>query len=1405
MNASLMGWIITGIILVILVYSVLVGLKRGLGKALFRLVWLLTFTVIIFFLTPVISNALNGVDISSLGIDIFGPVKTLGDIGTNILNNLAETNEVLANSEALKSLAQTLPVMILNIPLFVLLFFIVKWLLWPVWAAISSSIFNKQKKAQKKFKKEQAKLSKENGSQPEEMPLELTIKKKKNGLGGAVVGLLTGFVMCIITFMPVVGLNTIFQNVASIKVTEEDGSQVSLIESQIEDNTILEYLSSYEDSFASKILTYTGVGFVSNAMFGYLTTAEVNEQKISLTNEVSTVSKIYDNVSTLMNADAGELTQQKLDKSLTAVKEILVKVKDSTLINVLGDDLIPLVIDDYLAKEDLFIIDGAEFDELIIDCYHAYSSRFNTRDLENQLENLVDVVSVLNNSNLIVPFANGSVSSLEDVISLVGTNVVTPYNFTNTIVNKLYEVSMLTNSYPELVERCIENLYTSTLNINYNTNIVKPETLKESLKTILTNFVDFAIYFSKSTDLDFGQETHNAFKSLGSTIDVLKNNILTTNNYESLNQYLIDTIDKALIETGEFDTKAVENIKEITKTLSKIESWEEELYSVNTLYSKIIKIVNNKASNEVLLNSDNTLLEEVGEGIESAMNWSSKIITNQNIRRILEVLISKIESSGDETIKDILTMPIQVYNSTEQKTETKHLKNNILDNIYIYSVGGNGYIKANEWTKEFKYNVGVIKKAYKVVTNQISTEDLTKPENTVLQEIGESIDKAIKNKTKLIITNATMRGFVEYVLNNFKENLPENSEIEKILNIFCEGSASITVENQILSNIYSAEHAETKVEAWENEFIKIKSLLANINEDFEVKELTKFGKILDGVLESRIFSQDVLNSIVSYYIDEEVKDFDYLKSGIDEMKKNLKFVTSYEKEFDYILDLLDVVSKPVSENPGDYASDEAKLRAIGKIFNEVSNITQQSSDGGSKILKKEVLNIFMEHFFDEYINSNLAGEDIGLINVVNMIKDNLSNIRNYKSEIGNILNLVKSLSDNATDKNGDGKVDFVDVGFTLDNEIMNKDEVKGSSDLINSNVINELITYFISESTSSITEEDGLYALINQIKESVKEKPISSYHLEFTYLRDLTDKILQESINYTEVGDLLDTIRGKKSGAVPSRIITTDIVNNFIVYYLDEFVKNANFAEEDAKLLDIINGVENDEGIRTGGIKQNVSLISSNSSYKDELAYLEKLFDIVKLSSNSEIAKELDMINGHSVLISKENINYLIAHYFDKEASKYESDYSDILSSMRLKLKAMKNNPVSEYSKVFDDLNIITGAFRELSSISDISLCLNSSATIIGEALDSMEKMTTICDRDLTYQMATIVNNKLLGFTMNGEEETELTLALKTLLNGPKYNFENYNNDDFSCDYITSGGTTYFTSLMQELFTAINS
>jgi len=1350
MDANSLGLILTGVVLLIIVLSIVWGTVRGLKKTLFRLAWLLGFLLILLFVTPVLSNWLNGIDISSFNIDVYGPVNKLSDLGSNLLNELAKNEPNIANSKAMISFAENLPAMLINIVVFVVAFWLLKILLWPIWALISSRLFDKQKRERKRYIKQEMKVKKINhDNTPVQLPIELQVTKKKNSLGGAVVGLFIGLMLCCVTFSPLIGLNAVYQNAyANLTTQKEDGTTVSLIEDSIENKETLSYFSCYENSIASKLLTYTGVGAISNAMFNNLATVEVNNEKVYLTDEVATAIKVYNQYDKIKNFSTDNLTQEGLDATLTAVKEIFVDVKESKILYLLGDEVLPYYLGQILNDENFKLIDGAEFDDILVAAYNAYEDQFKLKDLQNQIESLVDVLVTLNNCNLIAPIANGEVTTFDEIASLIAKNVKAPSNFSKTIVDNLYNVTMLKNKYPELVDKGIKNIF-KTLNIAYKTQVLSGVQLKEDLKSIIYNAVELLKYYEQSTKFDFDNNTNDALVKVGEILDIVKNNFLEISNYNSLLDFGEEKINNALSSFADFSN--------IVKSVEDVRSWKDELYSLTGVYKSVIKLVNDNVTFDKVLQENYTLFENVGEGINSAIRGNSKLINNKNIRDGLDIVLNKIDTASFDEVLDIVA------------SGDKTLKQTVLDNIYNLTTNTTNI---TDWYKELKYNLCVLRNVYPIIDNNFDLDTLSKPEDESLSKLGLSLDKALAN-TNLVLKPEVIRN----VLDHYLKKVEFGTEVDKILNLeYSKNGVGevITVYDQVLNNIYDkATSTANPYITWQTEFEKIKNVL---KANFDDADFVELGGILDNILGSKVLSKSVINTVVKHYIDEEITSLPAgLNNAILAMKNNLNNVVSYEEEFNYIKGLLDVLDAT-------YESDRAKYEALGLKFNEVSDI-QQTEGKKSKILTTSVINQFIIYYFDDYVENNLDSvSDAKIIDIVNEIKDNLSLINNYKTELLNIMDLVECVGETIPDKNDDGISNLKDIGYTLDHI---------QSNIITTQIVRDLISYYLSENTKTITDED-LKAIVNKIDERIKETDllVNSYEFEFGCLDNLSKAITAATLNYSEIGQVFDDIcninneETKQSSVFVSRAI----LNDMLVYFFDDFVKNNLDSTEDADLITVIEE-----------IKQNVSSITS---FKTEFEYLDSLFKNINSTDNAVVGGTLDSIRGNSKLITNKNINDIVLYFFDKEAKDYKdnADYGDIITKIRNKIASNTNNLSVSYTTILNEADTLVTTindFMALTKLEDFT-----SPRELGAKIDVLEDMTGACDKEIAYDFASIVIDKILGYIESDYNKPTSDAIKDGVVNGTIFSFNTYNTNAFTGSY---NGVEYYADLFDAVKQAIDS
>ncbi len=140
------------LVLVSVLWGLIVGLFRGLNKTLSRGIWLLLTALILILITPLISRALLSADISFLGLKIEGVrlislEETLSEQLKQIitLDDPAQVNQIVETITIMTT-------MILNIFIFEVLFWLLKYLLLPLNAVFTKLLFTNKK--EKEYKRD---------------------------------------------------------------------------------------------------------------------------------------------------------------------------------------------------------------------------------------------------------------------------------------------------------------------------------------------------------------------------------------------------------------------------------------------------------------------------------------------------------------------------------------------------------------------------------------------------------------------------------------------------------------------------------------------------------------------------------------------------------------------------------------------------------------------------------------------------------------------------------------------------------------------------------------------------------------------------------------------------------------------------------------------------------------------------------------------------------------------------------------------------------------------------------------------------------------------------------------------------------------------------------------------------
>ncbi len=1139
---STIGYIISGVIGLILLISAITGFKRGLGKAMFRFLWVLVTVVILFFITPSVSSWLNNFDLSSYGLNIFGEVNKLSDIGLNIFHNMGLT-EYMDNSPALLDFASNISVIILNILVFILLFWLTKWILGIPYAIISAKTFDKNKKELKKYKKKIKDLKRKGldvNETADESPL-LLEQTNKHRVLGMLFGVLLGFIICISTLFPLVGINSLYQEVyASITTTNEEDEEVPYLSTAIDAETSA-YINSYENSIGALVMKYTGMSFMSNFIFDSMAQTSAGGQNIALSNEVTVALNVYKRVMTIEEivSDIDNASQQDLTLALTYAKEIFIITDRSVALSAFGDDLLPYIIEkEFINKTDVTINIGDEdYTDMIKEAYNNFklTNTVNVANIKAQVEAIIDIASLLNKNGLVLPMIRQEISSPTDALDMLSNNVVNSTTFAENLVNYIYNITMFNHKYSEFIDSFVEMGFESA-GITGFTSKSDMTDLKDSLKTIIKNILYIMKAVNSHPDFDFGTEqtAYDTLSYAGEALDAVIGNIISEESYNSLLDFIENKLTEEATDFGDITTVFAE--------FRAVESWKTELKSLAPLYNTIVKIVTkNENTNgveyskeldfEKILDEEFPQLYDIGLALQQTVGGgSSKIITNENIRNIFVILLNRLNDEGESTtefLDDIIV---------EDADGNKTIRTLILDNIWDTTEEETAI---ENWGNELKYSLTLISKVSDIISDFDSAR-ISSAENTELAELGEAIDDAIAN-TKLFMSNKTMRAFMEYFLD---ERLGDESLSGELNTIFTDQNffdGTTSVKDRILQNIYNINLGESQINSWENEFSYLKRLFASdVDAEDNTEKLTKVGKLFDDIALSKMIDREIVKQIITHYIDinTQTAEFSGGLTGEDSpvgMIMNIisaeemvdgEYKIKYESELGKLLGLVDVLSDTYID--GEETAERNKFYAIGDYLNTLfeTNVLTGVLTENSYLLTRQVINEFLIYYIHTFIVT-----DASLQNVIDQMPydtNALNEITSYKTEFRLLLDVV--------DKMKDSTATLQQIGETINNVRQQ------NSHFITKTAVDDLIEIYISSKVQEEwADEAGIVNVIALINENIKNSNVDpnavghDYNALFAELSTISDYFVQFSAidskssaqfeNNENVGTRLDSVR----------------------------------------------------------------------------------------------------------------------------------------------------------------------------------------------------------------------------------------------------------------------------------------
>ena len=1044
MSPSIIGLILGILAILIVVLPTIMGAVRGLKKSTFRFVWVVVWAFVCFFLAQVIAKSLVNVDISFLNLSVDGQaVNTLPEYFIKLLETSnSDVAHVISDNPQVLDLVTTMVALGLSLVVFELLFWLTKWILWPIWAILSAIFFKN-----KKVIKTQKRVVNENITIPEKQE---TVKINKHSGFGALVGLAMGIVVLIFTFIPIAGINNVALELERVTQTEqEDGTTKGIITQNLQDDG---YLYCYENSAVKKVLKYTGVDAISGAFASALTTTNFQGEKINLKNEITYYGSIYTDYDTVQKTDFGNITQEQMNELLPVIQNMSDKVLASGIVASLYNQLAPYLIDNMLSNPDYFIKLPDLNNDILNAALRAYLVEvkdISASELRSDVPHLINVAKQLNDVGLLVPIIKNDLK-----LKYVQDNI--SKNLANGINDDLMSMKTVSKLLPIAISSGIE-YGCQQIDVEY---VKSDEKLtNEEFKNFFGNLLSDAVDIVKGIDEDLDLKlSTQCFKSVGDVLDSVKNSkLLTSQTYQNLVDYATDKanaeVDKMKLD-DEFKTIA----KSLIRSVGTIPSFKTELENLGNAYQNFLNYnTENGTKNDI----DAKTAFDILDNIKTCHIYQSNldaIIENANnfaVRYVAENDLP-LETTNFKTILEKLKLVISFSNEFNAMNDTiefvkklsksSNMSDEIMKEENLKALGknlDNAIAKGSVLLGKENCQLAIQAVVAKVeLPNDI--KDVSVNGKPIVEALKENVNKISSFESELSIvsklldldtSNLAQTG---KTLDEVKTSALLDGVISPVVAYVIDKKANELTDQDVKNIVLKIKDNVDAIESYETEFGYMDKLLGI---DFDNTGLSQIGKTLDEVKNSKLIG-GAIDDIIILETDRETEKYDDedVKAIVEKAKKNIDQIESYEAEFEYLqkfvdldfdtatlaefgtlLDSLtqsklfqnvtnDILSVALDNAEGNISNSTDYTEILTDLKANVENITPQNPLYDSTIYSKETTAL------QSLVNFANNGETKTIATLKNYLQTNIVNSNQISQSILFGENVLKDIAKLGVDK-----------------------------------------------------------------------------------------------------------------------------------------------------------------------------------------------------------------------------------------------------------------------------------------------------------------------------------------------------------------------------------------------------
>ncbi len=766
MSSTIIAVIVSLLFAVILLGGFFVGFWRGFKRSTVNLIFSVVGVIVAFFVTPLITNAILGIEVEYEGSQV-----SLQNILLEMILSVGDLRQMISANKNLELLVVNLPGALCNVIMFILVTIAIEIVMYIIYKICNFTF----------------------------------LKGAKGGrLFGGLVGVAKAFIVTIIAFMPLAGLIGFANkmttandyNFVAVAQTEtqqnsKDDKNSSLILDKLPEQAVI-VIKGLENNFLTKCSSLFGL---DNAMLDYYASAKVDGGRVKVRKEIEEVYQIADFGYQLSNQDLNKLdwTKVNYDKLVKAVDEFT----KSELFNYVVSPTISDMIINY--EKYSFFGENFEFEDIFIDIGQRLAEMQQTGSyFRNDILTMVNTFKTIGKSGIV-----NDVVAVEDKDEKTIINVLTTDKNIAVIedgINKVFKINLIKDSISSVTQKVIDKLSLELDNIGVDSADISENgwkeiatSLTEILKdmSVIINEVDIGAVIDDPAillDKEKNYDLNLILSKIGGMVDkVRENKLLQTEAGKPIVDKLLNDKNLKLPENSLIDNQG--NCVEIRnyKQLLEFVSQSVEIVRDEDLYNTVI---NSTSSDEEIMDAVANILSK--EGNEEIL--SQIILPLYQVEFTNKLIIDKIVENLSAELLDLSLLT----NYDEWKSDLGYISN-VFVTLNSKKVGEESYLKL------------VVNGEVEKIINNIDAEDIDNVFAPVLNaKSTASLKESLFNNIASQLSTLTNKDIVISTQGvSFSGEESQTQEICNILKKFVaiNGNLDAGIENinrQALSDLLEA-------------------------------------------------------------------------------------------------------------------------------------------------------------------------------------------------------------------------------------------------------------------------------------------------------------------------------------------------------------------------------------------------------------------------------------------------------------------------------------------------------------------------------------------------------------------------------------------------------------------------